>query len=220
MDIYIKEIFQSISGEIGDVPQGTIMTFIRVAGCDLRCAYCDTRDSWGSSESQKMTVEEVVSRVLDLGCFDVLITGGEPLLQYSAFSYLCDRLFDLGFRVSVETNGTRKVLPLVSVRCWIVDFKLPSAGEYEHSQMNLANFEYLSFWDVVKFVVQDKNDFTVALDVCEALQAQRNYTGHPRIAMSPVYGKLDPKELFSWIVEVGQFHIILNLQIHKVFGFA
>jgi len=61
---------------------------------------------------------------------------------------------------------------------------------------------------------------SISGEIGEALLAQRNYTGHPRIAMSPVYGKLDPKELFSWIVEVGQFHIILNLQIHKVFGFA
>ena len=100
----INEIFYSLQGE--GFWTGTPMVFLRFSGCNLKCPFCDT-DHKGFRE---MLAKEIVEEVVKAGgeCGRVCVTGGEPSLQLD--KELVDALHEAGFKVHVETNGTR-VLP-------------------------------------------------------------------------------------------------------------
>jgi organic radical activating enzyme len=114
---WIVEIFSSIQGE--GLLIGSPSNFIRLAGCNLRCTWCDTKYSWIRSDGRPMTLEQILDS-LDTTPQWTTVTGGEPLLQ-DIFP-LADALKNKGFKVAVETNGTvkpreevRKVVDVFSV---------------------------------------------------------------------------------------------------------
>ena len=101
MKYRVIEIFTSIQGE-GEVI-GIPSNFIRLATCNLRCVWCDTKYSWEAGI--EMSEEEIISKIRkDIKV--TTITGGEPLLQNLLF--LVRELKKLGHKVIVETNGTIK----------------------------------------------------------------------------------------------------------------
>ena len=71
----IIEIFTSIQGE--GTHMGLVTTFVRFAGCNLTCPWCDTKESWDIANSKQMTVEEIVAQC---DAARVVLTGGEPTL--------------------------------------------------------------------------------------------------------------------------------------------
>ena len=99
----IAEIFQSLQGE-GRLT-GTESVFVRVAGCNLRCSFCDTPYASWSPEGEEMSVERIVARVEAVGCRHVVLTGGEPLL-FGEMVPLCAELHRLGPHLTIETAGT------------------------------------------------------------------------------------------------------------------
>ena len=106
----INEIFYSLQGE--GFWTGTPMVFLRFSGCNLKCPFCDT----DRSGYREMSAEEIVLAVLQAGgeCRRVCVTGGEPSLQLD--KALVDALHGAGFRIHVETNGTR---PLPAGVDWV-----------------------------------------------------------------------------------------------------
>ncbi len=122
---YVSEVFVSIQGE--GLVIGQPSNFIRLAGCHLRCVWCDTKYSWFRWEGKRMTVEDLVNAV-DRKVKLVTITGGEPLLQ--DLVPLASRLKELGHRILVETSGTirpsQKLRELVDV--FSVSPKLSNSG--------------------------------------------------------------------------------------------
>lgn len=96
----INEIFLSVQGEGNDV--GLPMVFVRFAGCNLRCAFCDTTFQENFEMDDRALMDEIYS--VGLGCTNVLFTGGEPLLQN--LHPILKLLEDNGFTSSIETNGT------------------------------------------------------------------------------------------------------------------
>lgn len=106
----INEIFYSLQGE-GHFT-GTPAVFVRFAGCNLKCPFCDT----DHAPFTEMTEQEIVAEAMRYPARHVVITGGEPLLQITAS--LTERLHAAGFFVQMETNGTR-LLPEGCAVDWI-----------------------------------------------------------------------------------------------------
>jgi 7-carboxy-7-deazaguanine synthase len=104
----INEIFSSLQGE--GLRQGEPTLFIRFAGCNLRCDFCDTRSAW--EEGEDLTIAEVLERAMELRrdfpCDWICLTGGEPLLQ--DIGELLPVLRRAPFKIQVETNATRPPL--------------------------------------------------------------------------------------------------------------
>ena len=96
----ICEIFRSLQGEGTLI--GTPTVFVRTAGCNLECAWCDT--PYSKKEGNEMTIPEILDKVKEYETHHVCVTGGEPLYQKESVK-LVDELLNAGFHVSVETNG-------------------------------------------------------------------------------------------------------------------
>lgn len=198
-NLQVSEIFNSIDGE--GKRAGVLATFIRLTGCNLRCSYCDTAYAFqGGSE---MSVEEIVANHAIYR--NVTLTGGEPLCQN--IHPLLQALHD--HNVNIETNGSIDIEPyFIHPNAWMtVDYKCNSSGET--SAMLEHNFSVLRPQDVLKFVVGTHEDLQQAYDVC-----QRHAFCCP-IYVSPVFSRIAPAEIVTFMKEKNIEDWKLQLQLHK-----
>jgi 7-carboxy-7-deazaguanine synthase len=201
----VTEIFKSIQGE--STYAGLPCVFIRLTGCNLRCHWCDT--AYAFHGGSRMTTEQVLARVRELGGGLVEFTGGEPLLQEDEVVPLADRLLQEGYRVLIETSGERFVGRLPRAVVKVVDVKCPASGEA--GKFCLANLGVLGGKDQIKFVVQDENDYGFARRFID----EHNLTSCvDEILFSPVFGELAPQKLAEWILRDG-LEVRMGLQLHK-----
>jgi 7-carboxy-7-deazaguanine synthase len=181
--------------------------FIRLTGCDLRCVWCDT--AYAFHEGTKRSVDDVVAEVDRIGCRLVEVTGGEPLLQEDVYP-LMDGLLARGLTVMIETGGHRSIARVPPQVIKIVDVKCPGSGEA--GKNDWGNFDRLSPYDEVKFVVADRVDYEFAR---EAIRTHRLADRTAAVLVSPVHGVLPPAELSRWILE-DRLPVRLQIQVHKV----
>ena len=200
----VYEIYTSIQGE--STHAGRPCTFVRLAACDLRCAWCDT--PYAFSGGRKMSLEEVVSRVSELRCPLVELTGGEPLLQKAAIP-LMQRLLETGHEVLLETGGHLSAADVPDAVVRIVDVKCPGSGEA--GKMHWPNLDLLRPHDEVKFVLKDRADYEYARDVVQRHGLTAKVAA---VLFSPVHGVLDPQLLSQWIL-ADHLPARLQLQLHK-----
>ncbi len=203
--LIVNEIFKSIQGE--STRAGLPCVMIRLAGCNLRCAWCDTVYARDAEAGLAMTVNDVLATAVDLGCPRAEVTGGEPLLQPAATGLL-ERLCDAGFETLLETNGSQDIAPLDPRVVRIVDFKCPASGAEAANRW--ANVEHLTDRDEVKFVIADRRDYEYARD------AVTRYDLSDRCAV--IFSPADvtaPAQLALWILEDG-LDVRLGLQLHKM----
>ena len=205
MDLRVNEMFLSVQGE--STYAGWPCVFVRLTGCNLRCAYCDTRYAY--EEGEDFSLEGVVEQVAHWGCPLVEVTGGEPLLQDETPA-LIGALLDRGYRVLLETNGSRDI-SVVDGRCVkIVDFKCPSSGE--SASNDWANLDRLQAHDELKLVIGNREDYGFGRELLEKVQVAR---GLPNVIhFSAVQEMLSPRELAAWILE-DRLRVRLNVQLHK-----
>ena len=98
----VMEMFYSLQGE--GYHQGKAAFFIRLAGCDVGCVWCDVKDSWDASKHPVLSIEEIVNSALAHPCRLAIITGGEPLLY--PLDALTSALKAAGFQTNIETSGS------------------------------------------------------------------------------------------------------------------
>ena len=200
----VAELFHSVQGESSFA--GRPCVFVRLAGCNLRCAYCDTPHAY--ADGVELTVDEVLDRVRGYGCGLVEITGGEPLFQPST-PELASRLCDAGYRVLVETNGSLDIAALDARCARVVDIKCPSSREA--ARFEPINLDRLTATDEVKLVIADEADYLFAV---ERLAAVRKRVPGITVLFAPVFGVLAPKTLVEWMLR-DRLDARLNLQLHK-----
>jgi len=145
----IIEIYKSLQGESSYT--GLPCVFVRLAGCNLRCVWCDSEYTFKGG--RKMTLDEVEHQVHRLSPEGGLveITGGEPLLQEREAVAMMDRLLISGYTVLLETSGERPLERVPKHVVKIVDVKCPDSGEGD--TFYLDNLKALTHRDEVKFVI-------------------------------------------------------------------
>jgi 7-carboxy-7-deazaguanine synthase len=205
----VTEIFYSIQGESSWA--GSPCTFIRLTGCPLRCAWCDTEYSFFGG--QLLTLDQMEDEVRRIGCSLVEITGGEPLVQKGVFA-LTRRLLDAGYTVLVETSGAVDVEALDPRAHKIMDLKCPGSGEEERNLW--SNLEHLTRRDEIKIVVKDRVDYEWCRELIRdrALDVRLHERRLGGILLSPVWGELDLRDLAQWILE-DHLPVRLQTQLHK-----
>lgn len=129
----VNEIFYSIQGE--GRYTGTPAIFIRLAGCNLRCDFCDTEHQ----PYQDLTEEEIMRQIADFPTSHVVITGGEPMLQIT--QSLIHRLRNgAGKFVQVETNGT------IPIKCYLPVDWITCSPKFDfcpHAELRLQRIDEL-----------------------------------------------------------------------------
>lgn len=210
--LIIHSIFSTISGE-GKFA-GYPTTIVRLKGCNLRCSYCDTPSSLVSDQSSKeRSVGNIAAEVTRQGNKYVMITGGEPLLQYDPVMALVYELTANGYTVWIETNGSVPIREDHYRRSWsyCMDIKCLSSGMAAVNKY--ANMELLHSNDEVKFVIGDFTDFMFAVGVL------KKYPTKASVIFSPVYNKCSAGELAQWVLSERKLkNVRIGIQLHKVLG--
>jgi 7-carboxy-7-deazaguanine synthase len=210
--LLVTEIFHSIQGETSLV--GVPFVFVRLTGCNLRCAYCDS--AYAFKGGTKYSIDEIIGEIAVFRTKRVLLTGGEPLLQRPV-PELVDRLNREGYSVSIETHGEVSIEAVAPHARIIMDVKTPA------SKMNRGNWRknlpFLKADDEVKFVIASENDYAWARGlVLEARFPTREILFSPvmRTAGSPgEFPGVDPTWLAERILE-DRLPVRMQVQLHKI----
>lgn len=206
----VAEKFISINGE--GTKAGQPAVFIRLAGCNLRCSYCDTM--WANSPNAPHTLmseDEIADYIRESGIKNVTLTGGEPLIAENIV-VLLERLSREDISVEIETNGSAdiSVCDGISPRPSVtLDYKLPSSGMED--KMYLSNYEKLTENDTVKFVAGSSDDLEKALEIIN----RYDLTKKCHVYFSPVFGNIEPAEIVEFILAHKLNGVNFQLQLHK-----
>lgn len=202
--VALIELYASVQGE--STHAGRPCTFVRLAGCPLRCTWCDSTYTFGKGD--KRLIADVVQQVLALGVPLVEVTGGEPLAQKTAPALL-QALCDAGLEVLLETSGAYPFTQLDPRVTVIADVKCPGSGE---AARNLwPELAALRGQDELKIVVASRADFDWAL----AALAKELAGCQAKILWSAVAGQVPHAELVTWLL-ASRAPGRLQLQMHKV----
>ena len=208
----VVEKFVSINGE--STKAGQLAVFIRFAGCNLDCNYCDTK--WANEHnvsSETMTEFEIYDYIKSTGVTNVTLTGGEPLLRDNIENLLRILSSDKSLFVEIETNGSVELSQFRDISenvSFTVDYKLPGSGMED--KMNLDNYEELSEVDTVKFVASNIADLVKARQIIEKYKL----TDKCNVYISPVFGRIKPVEIVDYMIEHKMNKINMQLQMHKI----
>lgn len=205
----VNEIFYSIDGE--GYRTGELAVFIRLAGCNLNCSYCDTKYALKSNMGTKMEIDEILKNVEKYNCKNITITGGEPLI-HKGISELIDKLIKKKYKVNIETNGAVDITNYLNKCLITMDYKLPSSGMEKY--MKLDNLEKLTENDVLKFVTEEK-DFEKIEEIL------KNYKIKSYIYISPIFGKIEPEKIVEFMKKLNKDGINtekvrVQVQLHKI----
>lgn len=199
----IIEVYASVQGE--STWAGLPCVFVRLAGCNLRCTWCDSTYTFTGGEHA--SVSEVLAQVAQYGIDLVEITGGEPLVHRQV-TVLIERLLDAGHSVLVETSGSRDIRMVPEGAHVIMDLKPPDSGEEAANLWD--NLDHLRPLDEVKFVLASRRDYEWSRDVVLRYGLMERVS----VLFSPAHGLLDPAALSEWLVD-DRLGVRLQLQMHK-----
>ena len=204
MKYKVNEIFKSIQGE--GFHTGTAMTFVRLAGCNLDCIFCDTNHE----EIYQVPPAELYAQIKKMGLKNVCITGGEPFQQ--DLTPLLRKLVQGKFNVHIETNGTlfsKETRSAEWSRIWITcSPKLP------------AHLERALKWaDEIKILISERNN--VILDKLLSLPepggiVKNNIYLQPIWVVDTFSNELNTKRAVKYVMD--NPNLKLGSQMHKYLG--
>ncbi|MBV9670658.1 MAG: radical SAM protein [Acidobacteriales bacterium] len=215
--MFLIEIYKSVQGESSW--SGLPCIFVRLAGCNLRCVWCDSTYTFAGGT--RMTDDEVMAQIGKYApCGLVEITGGEPMLQARELVPFMHRLLETGYTVLLETSGERLLDQVPKEVHKIVDVKCPGSGE--GGTFRPSNLAELTDRDEVKFVLRDRADYEFARDFVRQHGLE---TRVGQVLFSPAFRvdafgrraenmELNPRELVEWML-TDELDVRLNLQLHK-----
>ena len=205
MSLRITEVFHSLQGETRTMGIPTV--FVRLTGCPLRCAYCDTAYAFSGGES--MEIDEILNRVAAYDCGYVTVTGGEPLAQPACHGLL-RALCEAGYRVSLETGGAMPLEDVDERVCIVMDLKTPASRESHRNRYE--NLALLRRSDQLKFVICGREDYEWSVG---QLQQHGLAQKVDDILFSPSHEELDPARLAQWILD-DRLPVRMQIQLHKL----
>ncbi|MDE7293240.1 MAG: putative 7-carboxy-7-deazaguanine synthase QueE [Oscillospiraceae bacterium] len=209
MKFKTAEKFISLNGE-GPLA-GQPAVFIRFAGCNLRCGYCDTAWAQEFDTGEDMSLEEIVRYVRESGVRNVTLTGGEPLMRDN-MGELIAALLRIPCHVEIETNGSMDISDIAKMSprpAFTLDYKLPGSGM--EGAMLTSNYEYLQRDDAVKFVAGSMDDLLRAEEIIHGYKL----TEKCRVYFSVVFGQLELSKAAEFIISHKINGAALQLQMHK-----
>lgn len=206
--VQVCETFVSIQGE--STYAGLPCFFVRLAGCNLSCSYCDTPQA--RERGKPVRIATLISQFRASRAAMAEITGGEPLVQPGFRELAASLCRSTGMPVLVETNGSLDISLIPPEAVAIVDIKTPGSGM--HKAMDMANIDRLRPADEVKFVIVDRNDYEWARRL---VRRHKLVAKCHAVLFSPVSPSLRPSMLATWILK-DRLPVRLHLQIHKLAG--
>lgn len=204
--LLVAETFYSLQGESSWA--GHPCFFIRLAGCNLRCAYCDARYTYEEPGHRRALPDLLAEVAAFPAAVPVEITGGEPLLQENVYPLLT-ALLAQGRTVLLETNGSLSLARVPAEVICVMDVKCPASGMADRFEP--ANLGRLTPRDEIKFVLSNRADYEWARDFLPRLPAFFGGLVH----FSPVIATLPPPDLAAWIL-ADRLPVRLQLQLHTL----
>lgn len=207
----VVEKFVSINGEAKCA--GELACFIRFAGCNLNCSYCDTK--WANEPKapyELMSEEEIYAYIKETGVRNVTLTGGEPLIQDNILRMIKLLAKDKELRIEIETNGAVLIEPFTQIGdnvTFTLDYKSPGSGM--NSKMLMDNYNYLSANDTVKFVITNKQDLDTAVNVINQYKLLDKVT----VYISSSFEDIMPADIVEYMIDNRLNGVKLQLQMHK-----
>ena len=189
----LMEAFYTLQGE--GFHQGRAAYFIRLAGCDVGCHWCDVKDSWNADRHPRVAIEDMVAEAAQHPARLAVVTGGEPLMY--DLTDLTASLRKAGFQTNIETSGA---YPLSGAWDWVCvspkKFKKPLADVYERA-------------DELKVIVFNRNDFRWAEEQAARVRPDC------QLLLQPEWGK--QAEMLPLVIDYvkGNPRWRISLQTHK-----
>lgn len=212
MKFKVVEKFVSVNGE--GKRAGQLAVFIRFAGCNLECSYCDTK--WANDKEvnfELLSADEVYNYIKSTGIKNVTLTGGEPLFQKNIKELLEKLCYDKNLNIEIETNGSINIKEFISIvnrPSFTMDYKCPSSNMEE--KMCLSNFEYLDKKDTVKFVVGNIKDLNKVKNIINKYKLIEKTSTY----ISPVFGSINLESIINFMKENKMNEVNFQIQLHKV----
>lgn len=205
------EKFVSINGEARCA--GELACFIRFAGCNLNCSYCDTK--WANEKNapyEILSEEEIYGYIKDTNVKNVTLTGGEPLIQDNIKRLITMLSRDKSLRIEVETNGAVDLKEYYDIGdnvTFTVDYKLPKSGMED--KMCMDNFKNIRSTDTVKFVVSDYNDLLKTKEIIDRYELDKK----TMVYISACFREIKNEDIVKFMIDNNMNSVRLQLQIHK-----
>lgn len=192
----VMETFTSVQGE--GVHSGVPSFFIRLAGCDVGCVWCDVKESWDREKHPLVSINTLIENAVGSGVRVVIITGGEPTMH--DLLPLTEALRREGLLVHLETSGSNK---LTGVFDWIT---------FSPKKFKVPLEEYFKNSNELKVVIFHKSDFAWSNELSSRMNDEAEFL------MQPEWDKREEvlPLIFKWVIENPRWRV--GLQIHKYMG--